>query len=139
MCLWLCLCVCVCVCVSVAVCVCVVCMCVCVCVCVCVSVCLCVCVYLCVCVTHVLVSCPSLPQYTKPDLVSSSSGAPLELWKLTDYLYTRLDTPGLFLTDGKESEIDQIRELLDRGAAGEDARTCIPSSAYCMLVCCPLL
>ena len=129
--------------VSVCLCLCLcVCGCVCVCgvyVCVCVCVCLCVCVYLCVCVTHVLVSCPSLPQYTKPDLVSSSSGAPLELWKLTDYLYTRLDTPGLFLTDGKESEIDQIRELLDRGAAGEDARTCIPSSAYCMLVCCPLL
>ena len=71
----------------------------------------------------------SPPQYSRLDLVSSSSGAPLELWKLTDFLYSRLDTPGLFLTDGKESEIEQIRELLDCGVAEEDAPTCILDTA----------
>ena len=91
----------------------------------------------CVCVNHtlaclhctILLFVPLPLQYTKPDLISSSSGAPLELWKLTDFLYSRLQTPGLFLTDGKDSEIDQIRELLDRGVAAEDGQTCILAAA----------
>jgi phosphatidylinositol-bisphosphatase len=64
-----------------------------------------------------------LAKLYKPDSVAmkSGSGAPLELWKLCDHLFKfGLETENLFIDEGMDKEVKQIREFLDSGGALTD-------------------
>jgi len=59
---------------------------------------------------------------------------PKELWRMVDYIFKRgMDQKNLFMTDGVEQEISQIRELLDIGKSFDEFTGSMHSMAHCLI------
>jgi phosphatidylinositol-bisphosphatase len=76
--------------------------------------------------------CFPCPIASAPRLPPSSDrlSIPKELWRIVDYIYKRgMDERGLFSQSGIQSEMEQIRELLDNGRSFDEYSGSIHSMA----------
>ena len=72
------------------------------------------------CSLEFLVNQPTPVRFSSPSAAAAAGAVlslPKEIWRLVDWLYTRaMDTPGLFLTNGVQAEVEAVIDCIDTGA-----------------------